>query len=1108
MEEHIRESRLDSVSSSSHPGRVISVLLNSRPRQLESVLSRVGSTSHRTSEVLLDESICFIRYVRDAVEKREPLDQFLIPMIENSLKLHGSKHRKQVLVLLNWLFQDELLFQPISSNLIEVLMRKEDNYIALGWCTLIRDLVDHELATNQLSDAGKQEKRNTLLKILFQSISHLSSIMCKGSILKDGFELPTRLAVAASDCALALTEALTQKAPISEKERSINSRSPQGSGEMEMELLLWDHLDELTFLVQKLQAWSRKSRPLHATGLEQVLKWLQDIRGHYGSRKDEAGRKILKAGVSLLSSCWKHYGMLLRLEDQRFSQQYMEMLNQYISAIQFYSKDNIDEHPGKKNGGVETKKFFLNCISLLWGRLDNKQLEIAMSESGQQISDLLLSQLLCSDEDVIEQAVAILRAIMFKTNFSSPGNCILDYRQMEATLPSLLSLLDERDSTARAVVLLTAEYCSVNPDGCLQEIFKRLDCGNYCQRRNAIDVIAELIHIASDSKNILSPSVRQDIAKHLLQRLGDDEVLIRARASNLVAQIDPSLVLPTLVHLVYSPDERVQSSARDSVVAVLKSHNQNSDVIVMLLDCLSNISQSPGLTKTPGETGKAVPFDAMTLQSGSKLDLDQVFKLVPKWAESVQDWTIMIESLIDKMFADPSNAIIVRFLSNISEHLAEAKDVVLHQVLLHVKEQTEMDENWFLRTADGTSTSGVSIKLKDTLFNRLCPLLIIRLLPLRIFNDLNSSVMYGQLISQDTLCEITSEKKGFIINNHDCIAALLVNRAFHLFEFEDVRKLAVELCGRLHPQVLLPIIGSQLDDAIHTRDILKLKACLFAVCTSLVVRGKETAMHPVMVKIGQILETVLLWPSLDSDEVSKAQHGCIDCLALMICAQLQAPEPSNASTSNKISTIREERSRSGDTTSRSSVLNYVIQRLTCDWNGIPSSKSDESECLSEAPIPLMFRICMANVLISACQKISSSTKHLFASRALPVLIPSVEAIPDLEVRAACLQVLFSAVYHLKSAVLPHSCDLFKLSLKALRKGSEKEKIAGAKLMASLMASEDAIIESISAGLLEAKSVLLGISLKDSSSELRQLCEKLLVCITSPLDMSFNPLSSK
>lgn len=34
--------------------------------------------------------------------------------------------------------------------------------------------------------------------------------------------------------------------------------------------------------------WSRKSRPLHAKGLEQVLNWLQKIQVHYGGLQEEA----------------------------------------------------------------------------------------------------------------------------------------------------------------------------------------------------------------------------------------------------------------------------------------------------------------------------------------------------------------------------------------------------------------------------------------------------------------------------------------------------------------------------------------------------------------------------------------------------------------------------------------------------------------------------------------------------------------------------------------------------------------------------------------------------------------------------------------------------
>lgn len=44
--------------------------------------------------------------------------------------------------------------------------------------------------------------------------------------------------------------------------------------------------------------------------------------------------KIPRTGSLLLSSCWRHYSILLFLEDRLFSQHYKEWLNQYLSGIQ------------------------------------------------------------------------------------------------------------------------------------------------------------------------------------------------------------------------------------------------------------------------------------------------------------------------------------------------------------------------------------------------------------------------------------------------------------------------------------------------------------------------------------------------------------------------------------------------------------------------------------------------------------------------------------------------------------------------------------------------------------------------------------------------------
>lgn len=57
-------------------------------------------------------------------------------------------------------------------------------------------------------------------------------------------------------------------------------------------------------------------------------------------------------------------------------------------------------------------------------------------------------------------------------------------------------------------------------------------------------------------------------------------------------------------------------------------------------------------------------------------------------------------------------------------------------------------------------------------------------------------------------------------------------------------------------------------------------------------------------------------------------------------------------------------------------------------------------------------------------------------------------------------------------------------------------MAAAKLVASLMASEDAILVSISGGLVEARSVLSTLSRTDPSKDVRETCQKLVMCISS------------
>jgi len=73
------------------------------------------------------------------------------------LQVLKSKHGDQAMLLLNWLFQDEILFQPVAEALAGLVARKHvnDRYLLLGWCLLLRNLVEFECSAHQSMFGGE-----------------------------------------------------------------------------------------------------------------------------------------------------------------------------------------------------------------------------------------------------------------------------------------------------------------------------------------------------------------------------------------------------------------------------------------------------------------------------------------------------------------------------------------------------------------------------------------------------------------------------------------------------------------------------------------------------------------------------------------------------------------------------------------------------------------------------------------------------------------------------------------------------------------------------------------------------------------------------------------
>lgn len=63
-----------------------------------------------------------------------------------------------------------------------------------------------------------------------------------------------------------------------------------------------------------------------------------------------------------------------------------------MPCLQFYTEHGADGDPMKVKSSIETRRFFLNCIALFWGKLPAEQRKTATSEAGIKLVNALLSQ--------------------------------------------------------------------------------------------------------------------------------------------------------------------------------------------------------------------------------------------------------------------------------------------------------------------------------------------------------------------------------------------------------------------------------------------------------------------------------------------------------------------------------------------------------------------------------------------------------------------------------------------------------------------------------------------------------------------------------------------
>eukprot|EP00656_Telonema_subtile_P016734 TRINITY_DN18868_c0_g1_i2.p1 TRINITY_DN18868_c0_g1~~TRINITY_DN18868_c0_g1_i2.p1 ORF type:complete len:314 (+),score=63.45 TRINITY_DN18868_c0_g1_i2:23-943(+) len=279
---------------------------------------------------------------------------------------------------------------------------------------------------------------------------------------------------------------------------------------------------------------------------------------------------------------------------------------------------------------------------------------------------------------------------------------------------------------------------------------------------------------------------------------------------------------------------------------------------------------------------------------------------------------------------------------------------------------------------------------------------------------------------------------------------LLIPRLVDTFEFEEVRRLAAELVGRLQPGAVFPTVvaGMQSTDRFDADTAIAFKASLLACCHGCVNHG--AGMLPWAEDIFKCTLKALEDCTEHPDQ-QKLQLGSIDTAAMLLQMQIQH----------------------ADSEHQPRVLQRVLSILDVNF-------------VADDAAALKLQVSMANVITQVTKMapslecIECLARHMIN----PLIEVTVSSTQDLVLRAASCQALFNTVFRLSggnaqgssadaSSALPQwADDLQRLCVTLIQEPAEELRLAGLKLagvvlpFASVAGASD-VSEELAQGLLTA-----------------------------------------
>jgi hypothetical protein len=390
------------------------------------------------------------------------------------------------------------------------------------------------------------------------------------------------------------------------------------------------------------------------------------------------------------------------------------------------------------------------------------------------------------------------------------------------------------------------------------------------------------------------------------------------------------------------------------------------------------------------------------------------------------------------------------------------------------------------------------------IFDRLAPLLLLRILPIAVWDDSN-------------------EHKDAI---RECMRRRMLNIAG---EFEDVRRVCSEMFGRFPQKTLDDELFEDLRRARETArsvsdDLARVRSCMFSCNSALTLRGESALSERSRRELRSLSMDILTWVvgARDDSELSKAHMGAMETLASLIVAEIEARNPqsqpkkktSNALLDTKSALLALNETKTEQPSSGRALIveldsdeQIARGRVDCTRETLRGvlhlachTKEGIPKWVDEAPAKdLSMRLAMINVIIAAARRPSKDTNALLMDECFPPLIACVEHCGEPEVRAAALQALMMIFHGAECNVdETHAVTLVRTATNILRDhaAGDVPRMGATKVATALLAAEDDVLKAIEPHLEALRQGLETAARVAVDPEVIALAMKLATCMTT------------